>query len=102
MTERPSRLARALPVVAMAALSVLLVLLVFEVSLRLTQDLVPEGVAPDPAASLFMFSENKAVGFEHAPNVFVNGIHGELAFSHGCVDLFFFRHNRGLLHHPGG
>ncbi len=71
MTERPSRLARALPVVVMAALSVLLMLLVFEVSLRLTQDLFPEGVVPDPAASLFMFSEDKAVGFEHAPNVFV-------------------------------
>jgi lysophospholipase L1-like esterase len=50
----------------MVGISVLLVLVVFEVGLRLTQDLASVGATPDPAASLFTLSESESVVFEHA------------------------------------
>jgi len=52
--------------VGLVGISVLLVLVVFEVGLRLAQHLASAGATPDPSASLFTISENEALVFEHA------------------------------------
>jgi hypothetical protein len=61
-----NRLARTLSLAGTVGISVLLVLVIFEVGLRLTQDLASVGATPDPVASLFTLSENESVVFEHA------------------------------------
>ncbi|MBW1685929.1 MAG: hypothetical protein JRS35_12810, partial [Deltaproteobacteria bacterium] len=65
-TRIANHLARTLPLLGMVGISVLLVLVLFEVALRLTQDLASVAATPDPAASLFTLSENESLGFEHA------------------------------------
>jgi lysophospholipase L1-like esterase len=78
MLERPgrsafgARLASVVSGAAMTGLSVLLVLVVFEVGLRLTHAVASSEAGPDPASALFTLSHNDAVGFEHAADARVH------------------------------